>query len=194
MRFTVPVREVGNELRLALQTPRATSSQLDLRVPLLDATASVSSGVLEVRKQEQTTQFLVAGLGGDFQIVWRRGDAKPVSQGPLLEVRNETTVTIESLRQISVDMRLKALSLRGEFDAFSLRLPTGMRLLPRQYGGQTGIRVTETSLGEAPATKAVQVKLDRPTLGPVEVQLLAEMTPPADAKNPEFDFSGPRGQ
>ena len=190
LRFTVPVREVGNESRLALQTPRATSSQLELRVPLPDAAASVSNGVLEVSKQGPETQFVVAGVGGDFQIVWRRGDAKLASQGPLLDVRNDTTVTIESLRQVNADIRLKVRSLRGELDAFLVRLPAGMRLLPRQYGGQTGIRVTETSVGEAPATKAVQVMLDRPTLGPVEVQLLTEMTPAADAKNPEFDFSG----
>lgn len=189
LHFTVPVREVGNELRLALQTPRATSSLLDLRVAMADATAVVTSGVLEVKKQAQETQLLVAGLGGDFQIAWRKGESRPVPLGPLLEVRSETLVKIEGLRQVSADVRLKVSSLRGEFAAFLVHLPTGTRLFPRQFS-QPGLQITELNAADESAPKTVQVKLDRPTVGPVEVQLLTELAPAGDAKTPEFTLSG----
>ena len=190
LRFTAPLREVGNELRLPLQIPRATSSQLDLRVALPDAAATVNNGVLQVRRQAQETQFLVAGLAGDFQIAWRRADLKPAGGGPLLEVRSETLVTIESGREVSADLRLRVSSLRGEFDAFRVRLPAGMRLFPGN-SRQPGLQVTEVAgSDEAAGTKTVQVKLDRPLLGPVEVQLLTELAPLGEAKLPEFELTG----
>ena len=51
----------------------------------------------------------------------------------------------------------------------------GCGCLPRQFT-QPGLQVTEVAgADEAAGTKTVQVKLDRPLLGPVEVQLLTEL-------------------
>jgi hypothetical protein len=189
LHMTVPIREVGNESRLSLQMPRATSSQFTLTVPFSDVIASASGGVLQVRKQEQQTQFLVAGLNGDFQLAWRRGDTKPAQVGPLLDVRSETLVTIEGQRQVSADIKLKVSSQRVEFSVFSLRLPAGMRLRPRQFG-QTGFQVAETAAADGATARTVQVKLDRPMIGPVEVLLAVDLAPVADAKGSEYDLSG----
>jgi hypothetical protein len=189
LQLVVPVREVGNELRLSLQPPRAASSALDLLVPIPDVQATASSGLLEIKKAERGTQFLVTGVAGDFQLAWTKGTAPPVETRPLLRADLKTTVRIEGLREVNGDVRLTVTSLRGEIESFSVRLPPGTQLFPTQPS-PAGYRLTEIAGTEESQGTLVQVKLDRPRAEPVEVQLLTEITPTSNGKSPEFEAGG----
>lgn len=189
LQLTAPVREVGNELRLTLQPPRATSSELDLRVPIPDAVATVSEGSLTVKKEGGETRFLVNGVVGDFQLVWTKATAAPVETRPVLRADVKTTVRVEGVREVSGDVRLTVTSLRGEIDSFGVRLPPGTQLFPKQPNA-AGYRLTEVAGAEESKGNLVQVKLDRPQAEPVSVQLLTEITPAGNGKTPEFEAGG----
>ncbi len=85
LQLTAPVREVGNEVAAGSSNRRApTSSELDLRVPIPDAVATVSDGLLTVKKEGGETRFLVNGIAGDFQLAWTKAAAPPVETRPAL--------------------------------------------------------------------------------------------------------------
>lgn len=189
LELVVPVREVGNELRLGLQPPRAASSALDLRVPVADVQATASSGLLEIKKAEGGTQFLVTGVAGDFQLAWTKGTAPPVETRPLLRADLKTTIRVEGLREVNGDVRLTVTSLRGEIESFNVRLPPGTQLFPTQPS-PSGYRLTQIAGTEESQGTVVQVKLDRPRADPVEVLLLTEITPTSNGKAPEFEAGG----
>lgn len=189
LELVVPVREVGNELRLSLQPPRAASSALDLRVPIADVQATASSGLLEIKKAEGATQFLVTGVAGDFQLAWTKGTAPPVETRPLLRADLKTTIRVEGLREVNGDVRLTVTSLRGEIESFNVRLPPGTQLFPTQPS-PSGYRLTQIAGSEESLGTVVQVKLDRPRADPVEILLLTEVTPTSNGKTPEFEAGG----
>lgn len=191
LQLTAPVREVGNELRLVLQPPRAASSELDLRVPIPDAVATVSDGSLTIKKEGGETRFLVNGVAGDFQLAWTKAAAAPVETRPVLRADVKTTIRVEGVRvrEVNGDVRLTVTSLRGQIDSFGVRLPLGTQLYPTQPS-QTGYRLTEVAGAEEAQGTLVQVKLDRPQTEPVTVQLLTEMTPVGNGKTPEFEAGG----
>ncbi len=189
LQLVVAVREVGNELRLTLQPPRATSSALDLRVPIPDAVATANSGLLEIKKSGAETQFLVTGVAGDFQLAWSKGRTAPVETRPVLRADVKSTVRVDGVREVNGDVRVAVTSLRGEIESFGVRLPPGTQLLPTQPS-QTGYRLTEIAGSEEAQGTLVQVKLDRPTAAPVEVQLLTKITPTSNGSAPEFEAGG----
>ncbi|MCU0978170.1 MAG: hypothetical protein MUF25_03270 [Pirellulaceae bacterium] len=189
LQLVVPVREVGNELRLTLQPPRATSSAMDLRVPIPDALATANSGLLEIKKAGVETQFLVTGVAGDFQLAWTKGAAPPVETRPVLRADLRSTIRVDGVREVNGDVRLTVTSLRGEIESFNVRLPPGTRMFLTQPN-QAGYRLTEIAGTEESQGTLVQVKLDRPKAEPVEIQLLTEITPTGNGKTPEFEAGG----
>jgi hypothetical protein len=182
------VEQVGNEFRLDLQLPRATSSTFDLEVPIRGATAMVSNGLLEVVEAGAGSRLVVSGVGGDFRLVWRKGEPGQANPRPLLEASIEQVVKVDGVRQVTADLRLRVSSLRGEFDAFTVRLPVGARLFPRQFN-QSGLRLTELPDADTGA-KLVQVKLDRAATAAVDVQLLIEYVAAANGKTSDYDLGG----
>jgi len=189
LELAAAIEQVGNEFRFDLQSPRATSSTLEFEVPVENAMATVSNGLLEVVDTEKATRFLVAGIGGDFRLTWREGDLRPANPRPLLEANVEQLVKVDGVRQVTADLRIKVSSLRGEFDAFTVRLPIGAKLFPRQFN-QSGLQVAELPDASSTGAKLVQVKLDRATMAAVEAQLLIEYVPAANGKSVEYDLGG----
>jgi hypothetical protein len=182
------VEQVGSEFRLDLQLPRATSATFDLEVPIAGATAMVSNGLLEVLDAGEASRLVVSGVGGDFRLAWRKGDPRPAPPSPLLEAGIEQVVKVDGVRQVTADLRLRVSSLRGEFDSFTVRLPIGARLFPRQFN-QSGLRLVELPDADTGA-KRIEIRLDRATMAAVEVQLLIEHVATADSKGIEYDLGG----
>lgn len=187
----LPVREVGGEFRLAMQAPRATTSLLELQVPLPAAKATVNSGLLETKPRGNETLLSVTGLSADLQLAWRQGGAARSEAGPLLDVRSDILVQIEGERVINSDATLRVRSLRGEFDSFLVRLPKYARLASP---GKNGVGIAAVEVAEAAdaaeAGRLVSVKLDRKTTETVEVRLLTYMSAPEEVPQPEFDLDG----
>ena len=182
------IEQVGSEYRLDLQLPRATSSAFELEVPMPGATAMVSNGLLEVLDAGEASRLVVSGVGGDFRLAWRKGDPRPATPSPLLEAGIEQVVKVDGVRQVTADLRLRVSSLRGEFDSFTVRLPIGARLFPRQFN-QSGLRLVELPDADTGA-KRVEVRLDRTTAAMVEVQLLIEYVAATDSQGIEYDLGG----
>jgi hypothetical protein len=148
----------------------------------------VSNGLLEVLDAGEASRLVVSGVGGDFRLAWRKGDPRPAAPSPLLEAGIEQVVKVDGVRQVTADLRLRVSSLRGEFDSFTVRLPIGARLFPRQFN-QSGLRLVELPDADTGA-KRIQVRLDRATTAMVEVQLLIEYVATADSKGIEYDLGG----
>ena len=185
-----PVRQVGGEMRLALQAPRATTSEISLRVPLKEVTPTASNDLpVDAKDQGEETLLVVSGLDENFQLTWREGAVEPTDARPLLEVRSETLVEIVGERKANGDVRLHVNSVRDKFDSFNVRLPTGARLSDRQPS-QSELQVTKAADDEETGASLVQIKLDQPTMGPVEAQLLMELAPAANGMGTGFEIGG----
>ena len=185
-----PVRQVGGEMRLALQSPLATTSEISLRVPLKEVTATASNDLpVDARNQGEETLLAVSGLDENFQIAWREGAVEPTDARPLLEVRSETLVEIVGERKANGDVRLHVNSLRDKFDSLNVHLPAGARLSDRQPS-QSGLQITKAADDGETGSAVVQIKLDQPTMGPVEAQLLMELAPAANDMGSGFEIGG----
>ena len=189
LKFAVPVRQLGSESRLALQVPRATSSSLDLRVPVADASATVTDGLLEVRKAGSETQLLVTGLTPDFQIAWIGGDAAPVEPRSLLKAEIRTLVKVDNSREISSEINLSVENLRGGFDSFTVSLPPGTALSPRQPA-RPEYRITDLGGQDETRGTRLQVRLEERATQIRDVQLLTTLSPVANGKIAEFEAGG----
>ena len=189
MKFAVPVRQLGSESRLALQVPRAASSSLDLRVPVADVHATASNGLLEIKKVGSETQLLVTGLTPDFQVAWTAGDAAPIESRSLLKADIRTLIKVNDLHEISGEVNLSVENLRGGFDSFTVSLPPGTVLSPRQ---PTRPEYRITDLGGQDETRGtrLQVKLEKRAAQIRDVQLLTTLSPVANGKIAEFEAGG----
>ncbi|GAB6166486.1 hypothetical protein JCM19992_24860 [Thermostilla marina] len=175
------VVRVGDENRLRLSVPNATTSTLHLTVPERDATGTVTQGSSMVRSTtgEEGTTFEVAGVGEGFELVWRAPKQESASTRPVLDATAETVVKVGSTA-VDYETRLIARSYGGPFDRFRVRLPEQADLIPitsTQYDLEV---VSEKSGSDkdvsTPERRVVEVRLPEPTLGPVEVRLAARRT------------------
>jgi len=195
MKLIAPLHKIGRGTRLVLQIPKATSSELSLRVPVpfSEITAGSSSGDLAYREQGEESLLVVtgiAGTGGDAEVTWRRGSKEPTVPRPPLEVRSETLVTVEEMKRVTSDVTLHVSSLRGDFNTFAIRLPAASHLF-KTHSNQSNVQFIQ-SVDDTDESKAklVQVKLDRLTTGPVDVQLRMDLTPEGSGNIAEFEAGG----
>jgi hypothetical protein len=187
--LAVPLRRLGNQRRLALQVPRATSSEMDLRIPVPNVQATVSSGLLKVESDDASTQFHVDGLAPDFQISWADGSAAPVESRPLLQAEIKTLIKVDGVREVTGEIDISISSLRGTFDTFTVRLPVGTTLIPRPSpSGQ--YLVSDLGIQDEAQGPRVQVKFERRVSGPVNVQLLTTLSAVTNGKTPEYNAGG----
>jgi len=99
LKLLVPLSAVGEETRLKLLLPRATSAELKLRVPAADAVARVSEGAALLGASpagSTATELKVGGLGGDFQMAWRRAGGRAAETTPVLEASGVVLAKLDS--------------------------------------------------------------------------------------------------
>ena len=108
-------------------------------------------------------------LGGDFELSWRAADLPSDEAQPVLEVTVNVMARIDG-RQIATEAVLTATSQAGPFDSFQVRLPPESELV---LAAEPGYKLATPEA--APSTDAgqtlVDVQLDQPTKGPVEVRI-----------------------
>ena len=84
MDVLVPLVTVGEETRLRLSAPRASTSELRLTVPLGKPLARVSEGATLLPAKpagDGQTVLAVAGLAGDSELAWRK-PTSPAAASP----------------------------------------------------------------------------------------------------------------
>jgi len=154
----VPLSTVGEESRLQLAVPRATSWGLKLTVPLPKATAEVSGGATLLPSSTSggdKTVFTVRGRAGGvepegadfrpFELTWRKARTEPDSLRPVLEAEGVLRATIDR-RNVTTEATLTVRAHGAPFDRFRVSLPKGAQLVP---GNGAGYSVTPVGRDEA---------------------------------------------
>lgn len=190
LKVFVPLTTVGEETRLRLLVPRATTSELKLKVPIAGAAAKVSEGAtLRTPTSGKTdTDFTVLGLGGDFEMSWYRAGARIAEVPTVLEASGTISARIET-RTIDAEATLSVRSYGAAFDRFRVRLPQDSDLVPGTAPGYTIVPVKED---QPPGSRQglVEVRLAKRTTGPVEVRLAVTRAHDATKPGPWLELAG----
>jgi hypothetical protein len=180
---------VGEETRLRLSVPRATTSELKLTVPLAKAVGQVVEGPTLVSKPvngDAATEFDVLGLGGDFEISWRKSANAAAEGQPVLEAVGAISARVDS-RLVNTEAVLTVRAFGGLFDHFRVRLPQGAELVAGNPMAYTVVPSAAKAAGDA---REVEVRLPHKVSGPVEVRLATRQTYEAARAGGWFELAG----
>lgn len=223
-----PLEVHGEQQRLVLALPRATESALRVTVesPQVEASLTGGEGILTRHALPPArSELVVLGAAGDLQLVWRAARETARLDAPLLDVSGELVVRVESQRRVTTDARLRVRSYAAPVEAFRVRLPPGMELVPTPTPAAYTLRPVSESPSRpgasaeaaaalpgpgntagkaapqdrpsdrpppavAPASappmadlgQLIEVRFERPSLAPPDVQLTAEL--PGDRPPP----------
>ncbi|MGD0898526.1 MAG: hypothetical protein ABR915_11865 [Thermoguttaceae bacterium] len=190
LKMLVPVATVGEVTRLHLRVPRATASELRLKVPLVGAVAKVSEGAT-LRTPSSTkneTEFTVAGLSGDFELSWRRPDARVAEAPTVLEAQGALSARLDN-RGVDAEATLAVRSYGSTFDSFRVRLPQEAELVPGAPNGYAVMPVESTG-PPGSRQRVVEVRLAKQTTGPVEVHLATNRAMDTTKPGPWVELAG----
>ncbi len=185
LKVLVPLVTVGEETRLRLFAPRATSSEMKLTVPGADAAGEVSEGatLLPVAPAGQGGSVLTAlGLGGDFELVWRKAAGRAAETQTALEATGAILAKVGG-QGIDSEVRLNVRGHGAPFDSFRIRLPKGAELVPGSPAGYLLVPMASTG-PVADEQKLLEVRLSKKTTGPLDIQFATRLS---------YDAAGPTG-
>jgi hypothetical protein len=174
LKMLIPLSQVGEQSKLKLNTPRATSSELKMKVAESKAVATVSEGALllsPAAAEEGGTVFKVLGLGGEFELAWHKEGSQVAEIPAVLEATGNILTRLDN-REITSEAALSVHSYGAAFDRFTVRLPPGAELIPGTAQGYTAVPL-EAKHEQATGKSLVEVRLQKKTVGPVEVRLSA---------------------
>jgi hypothetical protein len=185
LKLTAPLSTIADESRLELTLPRSAASKLILHVPAADLVASVSTGISrpDVAVDGKGSLISVLGVGGDCWIAWRAADQPPIRLSSALEAVGVVWVKIYG-RSATSEAALTVRSFGAEFDHFRVRLPPGAQLTA---GAEPGY--TLSPVGK-PDAAMVDVKLERKTVGPVDVRIVTERAYDVTKRGEILDLAG----
>ncbi len=208
LKMLVPLAVVGDETRLRLSAPRATASELKLKVPLADAVAKVSEGATlqTVSHNQHESELTVIGLGGDFELSWCRPGARLAEVPTVLEASGTIAARLDG-RGMDTEAVLSVRSYGAAFDRLRVRLPPECELVPGTASAYSVATVDEKAVsGRRPAAggaanveekpagaahqRLVEVRLAKRSTGPVEIRLAASRTLDAAAPGAWIELSG----
>ncbi len=194
----VPVRRNGASRRLAFSAPSTAVSELRLKVPgtRISATVSEGAGLLSSKAIDgQSSELIVAGVAGDFQLNWLDTPVDTSSIPTTIEATSAITVRVEGPRRLTSEARLKVRSYGLPLTAFRVKLPSGLEWFPLTEPGYR-VNLVETLREEGKAaTQVVEVTLDAKNSFFADVRLRA-VTPAREALPDErveslgFDVQG----
>jgi len=182
----VPLVRAGDETRLRLFAPPATSSELKLTVPQSGIVAEASEGATLLPAQRgpgDATSLTVLGVGRDFELSWRKTASQPAEAMAALEATGNILAKVDE-RGLDLETRLSVLSKNGTFEAFRVRLPKGADP-PSSSSSPYAIRSLDPpGASGGPDRRLIEVRLPHKTSGPVEVLLKSRLS---------FDKAAPAG-
>jgi hypothetical protein len=186
LQVSLPVARLGDRRQMALRLPRATESTLRLTVPepRIEATMPAGEGILSQRSTSGgQSEMTVLGPAGDMQLVWQSRPEMVTDSQVAIEATAEIAIKVEGEDRIRSEARLRVRNPSGALEAFRVALPLGMEWEPTTIDGLTLSLVTpEPGLPGVPAPpqpQVVDVQLNRPATGTVELRLSAVATPAA---------------
>lgn len=171
------IEAVGDEFRLRISTPMATSTVVSVAVPGADLVGRVPEGAMletTINDDGPSTIFKVICSRGPVDLAWwKRSIREQVL--PSLEATGAIFAEISG-NSVEETATLSVRSFDQPFDRFRIRLPEGAIL---KSGGGANYAVIETSTAgeseEDPSGWIYEVQLDR-SVRQADVRLLSERT------------------
>ena len=189
-----PVQQIGGEARLVMSLPRATSSTMKLNVPNSALEVSVQGGRLlsSVPHPDGGTEVTVAGIEGRLKLSWRRGGERMVQPASVVEVTGSQLARITGPGTIRTEARLRIRSYGGAAESILVRLPPGAVLVPSAEPGYTVslLDVVEPPQGNETARQTVEIKIEEPSIRPLDVRLTVERVLDKPQENQHVEVSG----
>ncbi|MFZ5831087.1 MAG: hypothetical protein ACOY3P_13430, partial [Planctomycetota bacterium] len=191
LKVVVPLSVLGNQTRLRLAFPRATTSELSLTTSVPIALGEVSEGATlqttAAASPQPGTRFTAFGISGDFQLTWRRPTPGRRGAETVLEAATDIFVRLDS-RSIDSEATISVQSYGGAFDAFRVQLPPGAELVPTATSGYTVGPASGSAAAGSP--RVVEVRLEQKTSGPVDVRLTTRAPVTATKTEPWSELAG----
>ncbi len=190
LKMLLPLSPAGEEKRLRIFVPRATASEMKLRIPQPGAVGTVSEGatLLPAAAEQDGTLFTVIGLGGEFQLAWHKADAKTVEVPAVLEATGDILNRLDSQGIVS-EATLSLHSYTSPFDRFVVRLPADAELVPAGTPGYSILPLEGKKEAES-RQSLVEVRLHKKTAGPVEIRLSTRRNFAQEQLPDGFDLAG----
>ncbi len=168
----VPLVSTGDETRLKLFVPHAAESQLTLTVPMPKAVGQISEGATLLPTEESkgnTTDLRAIGLGGEVELMWQKAGVPTVDAPLVFESSAVVRAKLDS-QSITSEATLQVRSHGAPFEHFTVRLPPGAELTPGSPGAYV-ITPLDAAAKLSGERRAVEVRLPKKTVGPVEVRI-----------------------
>jgi len=190
LKMLMPLLTAGEVTRLHLLVPRATASELRLKVPLSGAVAKVSEGATlrTPNSAKNETELTVVGLGGDFELTWHRPEARIAEAPTVLEAQGLLAARLDN-RGVDAEATLTVRSYGRLFDTFRVRLPQDAEFVPGTPNGYT-VAVLDGAAPPGSRQKVVEVRLPKQTTGPVEVRLATNRATDTTKPGPWLELAG----
>jgi len=172
LKMLVPLTVTGQETRLRLLVPRATASELKLKVPYAKAVAKASEGATLQTPGggNQETELTAIGLNGDFELSWHPTDTAP-GKVAVLESFGNIAARLDG-RGVETEANFSVRSFGEAFDRFRIRLPPDTELVPGNASGYTLTTIDAGAASPVPGRRRlIEVLFAKRTVGPVEVRL-----------------------
>jgi hypothetical protein len=190
----VPLDLTGDETRLKLCVPRATASEMKLTAAVGGTVGTASEGATLIASADKggTTEFAVVGLGGDFQLAWRKSSPASVQTPVVLEASDAVLATLDG-HSVTSEATLSVRSHGGSFDRLTVRLPPEAELLPSKPNDYT-----LTALDGSVELVGAAVALPHPERGgsatatPTDPNSTATPAAPNSTATPTAKPAGPR--
>ena len=193
----VPVTRVGENSRLELTLPRATSSQLQLEVPGTGTDAKAADQATRIETQQTEgggTQLKATALGRWLRLSWRDGQSTGTRQPVVLKVTGTVLTKIEEPTRITSEARLLVRSFGGDVDRLRVRLPPGATWIPQTHAAYVVVPLDSNGVGsdEEPEirTEIVEVIFPEETSSPPEIQLATELLRESAAPDENIEIAG----
>jgi hypothetical protein len=190
LKMLMPLVTAGEVTRLHVLVPRATASELRLKVPLSGAVAKVSEGATlrTPNSAKNETELTVVGLGGDFELSWHRPEARIAEAPAVLEAQGILAARLDN-RGVDAEATLTVRSYGRLFDSFRVRLPQDAEFVPGTPNGYT-VAVVDGAAPPGSRQKVVEVRLPKQTTGPVEVRLATNRATDTTKSAPWLELAG----
>jgi hypothetical protein len=177
LKFVLPVQKLEDDIRLTIKAPVSPTCKTTVTFPsnvktvdLLDLTEKPDLTDKPTTLVMQDRRITHTNNGGPIQLIGRTSVQATKSTPTVITATGDLKVSIKgTARLLDIDASLEMRSFGGEMTSFTILLPPKMEWSPTNVRDYT----VEVLKEDGGAKQLLKVTLNKPTNGPVEIQLRA---------------------